>query len=589
MNYPAVMKNTPRLKDKKRGKYLDVKTDTAKREYPPIMKDPPKRRNSYGPESDGSMPYPEIMSRTMYPLGYSKDAELDEDSTERARRENKFQGGSTEEEKTESPEEKKKLIEEQKKSQSIFQIDPGIKILRGSSREEKKASVYDACQMAKEKCDFIRVDGQIYYRISVDFEHIPFENGMFFYKKLEKINSRKLLFKLYPDCKRKWSNLTKTQIYDFLYDDDELDEYSSLDISLKYSDFVALENGIFQISKGRLLDSSSGIEPICLTGLSARFITDGYLETPVFDRFVSQISDGDPEVENRFLDFMALTLAPEQKLKKFYVLGTAPDSGKSTILDFIGSLYPQGCVGRMPLHKFEKDFSVGSLVEYNLNISADLEEEPLSAGVVGVIKNITGERQMQSERKRQQSEPRNCCCRLIIATNIPVIAAKFDLAFYNRMEVVPFEISISLDERDPHLLEKLSAERDGIVTKLLLRLRSMKGRNFELSPCHLAEQMKNEWMCAEQDHMENFIDEHCEVTNSLDDYIIISEFYQAYTNYAEACGEYPGSKRRLIKKAKERTGYNCRNMDNVKYIEGPKNHARVIWGIRWKSDSYSEA
>lgn len=584
MNYPDIMRNTPSLEEKKRDKVLDFDTDTERREYPGIMKDPPMCRNSYGPEMDDLMHYSGIMDRTMYPM----DAKFDDDNDESERREDKFQGGSTDKEKTKEPEEKQNLIEGQKKSQSISPTAVGTRISYGSAREKKQASVYDACQMAKEQCDFMRVDGQIYYRISMDFEHLPFEENMFFYKKLEKINARKLLFKLCPDYKRKWSNLTKSQIYEFLYDDDELEEYSSLDISLKYSDFIALENGIFQVSKGLLLDSSSGIEPICLTGLNAKFITNDSLETPVFDNFVSQISAGDLEVEDRFLDFMALTLAPEQKTKKFYVLGTAPNSGKSTILDFIGTLYPQGCVGRMPLCKFEKDFSVGSLVEYCLNISADLEEEPLSARVVGVIKNITGERQMQSERKRQQSEPRSCRCRLIIATNIPVIAAKFDLAFYNRMEIVPFEISVSLDEQDPHLLEKLLVERDAIITKLLLRLRSMKEGNFELSSCHLAEQMKREWMCIGQDHMENFLDEFCEVTNSLDDYITIPQLYQGYKDYMEDCGEYPGSKRRLMKKARERTNCDYQKMENVKYIEGQKNRARVIWGIRWKLNSYSE-
>lgn len=470
---------------------------------------------------------------------------------------------------------REELASKQEEKGGSEKIDRQLPQIRKQGKEARSA--YDLCEEAKKRYDFVVVDDELFY----------FENSS--YHKVTEKTLRRLLAEILPEYRKDIAIHHRKRFYEILKDCCGLETYSRLELSEAYSDYISVQNGIFRISTQELLEGDCGA--ICLVTLDAEVLENGSLETPVFDAFVEQASGGDWEVQNRMLDFFAIMLAPDIKTKSFYVLGTAPNSGKSTLLDFIAGLYPRDVVGRMLLHKFAGTFATGSLADYYINISGELETAELSPRVVGELKTLTGERYLQSEKKGKQSEPKVCQCRLVMATNTAITVRIYDEAFYNRMEIVPFVISVSLEDQDRNLLKKLSEERDAIVTKLLLRLTDLASRDFCLTPCFLAEQMKKEWMNWRPDTVKEFLDECCLITNSLEDCVAIPKLYEAYCDYAAAFGERPEPKKTLTKKVRESVCHECRDPNNVRYIKGSGNHARVLCGLQLKkqeavSDKY---
>jgi putative DNA primase/helicase len=85
----------------------------------------------------------------------------------------------------------------------------------------------------------------------------------------------------------------------------------------------------------------------------------------------------------------------------------------------------------------------------------------------GLVKQLTGEGTLKSKRMRQDFFEFPNVSKLWLAANHKPTVRGTDHAIWRRIRLVPFEVTIPADRRDPHLLERLAEERDGILSWLV--------------------------------------------------------------------------------------------------------------------------
>lgn len=443
------------------------------------------------------------------------------------------------------------------------------RMARGNEMLIPRSVYYRLFQAAVAKEKYIRVDGTLYYR-----------SGTFY----EKLNANEILghlLKILPqEMYDDIISANKTKLFELFSSIPDIPEYSREEVNEWYSDYIALKNCIVNIKTQKVYPATKNI--ICLVGLNAEYLEDTDLPTPVWDSFIEKISGGDGEIADRIKDVAANILMTGKNIKKFYVFGTAPSSGKSTLADFLESFFYKKDIGRMDMHDFKHKFSMGSLCNYAVNISMDLDSQLLSTRAVSNVKILTGERRIQKEAKYEQSQAVSCCCNLLFGTNFPIRLKKCDEAFFDRMEIVPFLNSVPLEERSRELPAKLLREKNAVVTKLIRRLKILAERNYELSRCSMADQMKKQWKAQQGDEVEGFLRFCCHITDKPDDYELTSklhEKFRVFMGYQEGEGMNANV---FSRKVREHICQDCNQMSNMVRLPGRETTARVIRGLQLK-------
>ena len=229
--------------------------------------------------------------------------------------------------------------------------------------------------------------------------------------------------------------------------------------SLKDKPYCPLKNGILYLNKMKLKHHSP--KRRTFTVLDVYYDEDA--ECPVFDELLDTITEGREELKERFMMALGYLLIEPSNGKYFFVMGYAPNSGKSILGNFIQKLYPENSVSNLSLGELGGKFETESLLYSRINISLDLPQEVLNASAVSKLKRITGGDSIEIQRKNQRSLKLDHNMKFLFATNFLLRIDSNDPAFLDRIIFLPFMKSVPKDERDPDLAKKLWKERDAIV------------------------------------------------------------------------------------------------------------------------------
>lgn len=456
---------------------------------------------------------------------------------------------------------------EKKSSSSLRKFSRAIAKIRKAKGE--KNAIIEIYRQARQCTDYIRMEGELYAREATC------------YKKIVKNEIWKHLLSVLPnDMQSMILAENEWRLHSAFLSLPYIQEIERSKVAEKYSDYIALENCIIDIRNLRILPPSE--KAICLHKIRANY-EDKYYEEPLaWDQFISDCAGGDEELIARIEDVVAIILATGKKVKKFFYLGTAPDSGKSTLADFIFELFEPGVVGRMDLHDFSGKFALGSLADYSVNISMDLTSQSIPPKAVSNVKIVTGDRQIQAEKKYKQSAPQTIMCKLVFGSNFPLKLVENDQAFWNRVEVIPFSYSVPPERQDPSLFSALLSEKDKIVSKLIRRLPKLLERNMELTFSEKAESVKESWMRDSRGMTENFVADKCLVTNNPLDYVPSGELYKAYEEFAKKKGKTPEASNVFTRKVRELIADECSQYPRTIREPGKKETVNIVRGIRMK-------
>ena len=322
---------------------------------------------------------------------------------------------------------------------------------------------------------------------------------------------------------------------------DDLNE--RLQTSKKY---VVLNNGALNLKKLKLTNPSPKI--IKFFKIDASWDT-----TPPkrFLKFLRSSCGNDEQIMTRVAEVIGYLLSGSNDGKVFFVIGTASNSGKSTLGELLKNIIGENLVSAIPPHKLGERFALGSNRGKILNLAMDVPKGKLNAVAVSNIKAITGNDMITIEEKYQKAEMIKSQTRFLFGTNHPITIPtdEDDEAFWERMIIIPFNIKIDESKRDPKLLEKLLKEKDSIVTYCLRHYRKVFLNNHRFSECDEADIMKQKWQKGEESYhsWNRFWYERVEVTGRKSDYVFSTDLYEAYREYCKERGWEPINNKAAIR------------------------------------------
>lgn len=398
------------------------------------------------------------------------------------------------------------------------------KILSRSRSTEKKSGLYDMEKEIISKATLIRHDGGLYYYTGKYYAAIRSDLEL-----LELIRS-----KISSSAFAVTSTKPFQDLMMFLKTDPNLTPHNYENKLMKARKLVVLKNGVLNIATLEL----KGFDPkyLLFHSVSASWRTRCYPK--VFLKFLRQSCNYDEEIVQLTTEMIGYLLSGSNQAKAFFVIGTAPDSGKSTLASLIKRLIGEEFVCSVEPNKLHERFALGSTRGKILNLALDIPQGRLCAAAVSKIKAITGNDSISIEEKYMRLENTVSSLRFLFGTNHPISLSSSsadDDAFWNRLIVIPFLKSVRPEDKDPSLLDKLWEERDAIVSYCLKSYRKVLNNDFTFSYCQASLDIKESWRHDDASFVSfaNFWQDCVEVTGDFNDKIYSQTLYDQYLCFCQ--------------------------------------------------------
>lgn len=297
--------------------------------------------------------------------------------------------------------------------------------------------------------------------------------------------------------------------------------------------YAPLKNGIFVLGEEKLYPHSP--DQLTFTCIKAKY--DPQAKCPVFDRFLWQITHGNPQLLERFWMAIGYLFIYPARGKFFILMGYARDSGKSVLGNFIQRLYPKESVSNLRLSEMKGTFALMPLLSSVINFELDMPNTKLNAEAISRLKQITGGDSIDVQRKYLSSVVLTRRIKFVFASNHPPCIEGEDDALLKRIVYLPFDTSIPDDQQDPDLEEKIWKERNAIVTKALRYAQKLVELNYRFPEIPQVDRAKCSTKDSYSRSVKPFVEECCErcdpsVSTSLED------LYNAYLGYCKEKDEW---------------------------------------------------
>lgn len=204
--------------------------------------------------------------------------------------------------------------------------------------------------------------------------------------------------------------------------------------------------------------------------------------TPVFDRYLHTLTNGDKAVEQLLLEFIGACISNVKgwRMKKALFLVGAGDTGKSQLKSLVERLLGKENFIGIDLKEIEARFGTG--VIYGTRLAGSSDMSFLTVDELKTFKKITGGDSLFAEFKGQQGFEYTYNGLLWFCMNrLPKFGGDDGQWVYNRIMVVDCPNVIPLEKQDKELLDKMYAEREGIVFKAITALRTVIAKGYRFS------------------------------------------------------------------------------------------------------------
>jgi putative DNA primase/helicase len=182
----------------------------------------------------------------------------------------------------------------------------------------------------------------------------------------------------------------------------------------------------------------------------------------------------------------------------------------------------------------------------------------------GLIKTLTGGDRVAARFMRQDYFEYDPEFKLIIAGNHRPGVRSMDEAFRRRLKLIPFNVTIPPEERDPQLAQKLKAEWPGILKWMLEGCHAW--RKEGLAPPWQVQSATAAYFEAE-DTVSAWIEDSCTRDPSV--WSSSSDLFRSWSTWADKAGEHAGSTKRF-----------CQALETRGFIPMRKTSGRGFIGIK---------
>ena len=322
-----------------------------------------------------------------------------------------------------------------------------------------------------------------------------------------------------------------------------------LELRPENENLICFQNGVLDITSRRLLPHSpdylfTNQIPCNWTYKRGEFEP----KCPRFDEFLNTLTSGDKDVINLLWEYIGLTISnvPGYRPKQALILYGAGNTGKSQLLELLRRLVGDDNFAYTDIQDIEERFNAAPLFGKRLAGSGDMSA--MRVREVKMFKMITGGDSIGFEFKGKDKFQGRFYGVLLFCTNeLPKFGGDKGEQVYLRMLIVPCNNVIPEEKRDRLLIEKLYAEREGIVYKAvcgLIRLINRGGAFNEPEACKRARALYE----VENDSALQFLEE-CTLPREVlrhqginNEPTTTGEMYKAYAEWTKTNGFYTNTR-----------------------------------------------
>lgn len=298
--------------------------------------------------------------------------------------------------------------------------------------------------------------------------------------------------------------------------------------------YIVFRNGRLDIRTMEFADN----DPLVFQTSYLNFNYDRYnTHCPNFEKYLESVSGGDPDIKELMLQTHGYIASCSMDAKSFFLFIGEEDTGKSLTIGLDTMFFPNDFVSTIELQALGDKFSTGNLANVRLNVGGDLPNKPLTPDVVKHVKGITGNDMMTAEKKFVQPFSFKPTCKLVFATNHPLVLQQRDDQFCERLVVIPFDNKIPKDRQDHDLLNKLRDELPAIFNMILEAFLRLRNNNFEFKKVvnlsnYVAIPLSESGSVSHlEEAVDDFISIHYEITGDSGDFVSIKQLYAEFNAY----------------------------------------------------------
>ena len=299
---------------------------------------------------------------------------------------------------------------------------------------------------------------------------------------------------------------------------------------------INLQNGTYEISRGigRLRD----FDPKDFLTYQLPFEYNEKAKCKLFKAYLDKVLP-DQESQKVIQEFMAYIFTPEMNLEKCLVLLGSGQNGKSVFFNIMCAILGESNVLNYQMSSFSHEYKRAKLLNVLLNYSSEKGNE-LEVDIFKAL--ISGEPLQAREPYGQSFTIKNKVRFVINANELPKETEQTD-AFFRRFLIVPFEVKISEEDKDPNLATKIiENELPGVFNWILEGLERLVTQQ-KFTDCRKSIIAVEEYRKS-SDSIALFIEE-CNVIPDLNTKTALKDLYQDYKSFCADDNYRPFAKRRF--------------------------------------------
>lgn len=302
---------------------------------------------------------------------------------------------------------------------------------------------------------------------------------------------------------------------------------------------INLQNGTFEIN-GKSM-SKRGFRPEDFLTYQLHFDYQENAKCPKWQSFLTDVLP-DKSKQNVLAEYIGYVFTRNLKLEKTLILFGTGANGKSVVFDVINALLGKDNVSNYSLESLGENYFramiANKLLNYSSEISNRLQAEK--------FKQLTSGEPVEARLPYGQPMTLTNYARLAFNSNELPKDVEHSEAFFRRFLILPFDVTISENRRNPNLAKEIiNTELSGVFNWVLDGLKRLLKQNG-FSPCAAVQKMLETYR-RESDSVAMFLDdEGYKASNG--NQILLKDLYQEYKTFCQNDGYKPLGKRNFKKR-----------------------------------------
>lgn len=316
---------------------------------------------------------------------------------------------------------------------------------------------------------------------------------------------------------------------------------------------VMFKNGVFNLE-------TYGLEPHSIHFCNTHALAVPYLNcdipTPIFDRYIYDMSCGDMVLVKRIWETLGYLISNDTKAKRIALFIGSGNTGKSLFGKIVGKMFDCGGVSACSIDDLKNNFIGTRLVNSAVNICMDLPSSTIDSSAAAMLKRLSGGDLINGEIKYMSNFEYMYTGHLLFGSNYLPKLNYDDPAFAERLLIIPCFNPIPKEHQDPYLCEKITANELPVIASKAAHFFGAVKRNkyvftgddkynvtseelYTKSAINVAitandENESNMYKCCPDNidaGVTAFANAKCLVTDDLDDYAEASVLHSSYKDF----------------------------------------------------------